>query len=106
MRRVLGVLLTVAPFVAAAIAALGARRDMRMLWMAIAATLVARMTAAAIAPKHGDLTRTVSALAAATAAAAAVAVMFGAYGVFGVTAVAIVLSGCAALGAVLSRNRI
>ena len=39
MRRTLSILFTAAPFVAAAVAALSARHDMRMLWMAAVATL-------------------------------------------------------------------
>ena len=103
MRRTLSILFTAAPFVAAAVAALSARHDMRMLWMAAVATLVARLVTAAT-PRIGGARALILAFALATAAAVAVAVGLGAHGVFGVVAVAIVLAGCAAVGAALGRR--
>jgi hypothetical protein len=100
MRRLLAFLFSIAPFVAGAIAAGGARHDVRMVWMALAATLVARVGVAALA-KHGTLLAAVVAFGAATVAACAVAVSFGARGVFGVVAVAVVLAAFATVGAVL-----
>ena len=104
MNLLLAVLFTAAPFVAGFIAALGLRHDMRMLWMALAATVVARVVVTAmLRGRRGR--RAVSAIAiafaAAVAAASIVAVAFGAHGVVGVVAVAVVLAGCATAGAVL-----
>ena len=45
MKRAFAWLCSVAPFVAAAIAALGARHDFRILWMAVVATLLAWIAA-------------------------------------------------------------
>ena len=103
MRRTLAVLFTAAPFVAAAVAALSARRDTRMLWMAVVATLVARLVTAAT-PGRSSGGAASMAFGLATVAAIVVAVLLGARGVFGVVAVAIVLAGCAAVGAALGRR--
>ncbi len=105
MRRVLAILLTVAPFVAGLIAALSPRRDMRILWMAAAATLIAHLV---IVMSSTARTRTtiVGAFAAAAVAASVVAVALGARGVVGVGAVAIVLAAFAAAGAALNRATI
>jgi hypothetical protein len=103
MRRPLAVLFTAAPFVAGAIAALSARHDARMLWMALAATLVARLVLVAVPARWGRAGAVAAALAA-TVAAAAVAILFGARAAFGVGAVAVVLAGCATAGAVLGRR--
>jgi hypothetical protein len=100
MRRILAVLLTLAPFVAGAIAALGRRHDSRMLWMALAATLVARLVLA-LTGGRGRTGAAIGAFAAATVVACAAAVLLGARAVFGVVAVAVVLSGCATAGAAL-----
>ena len=102
MRRLLGLLFAVVPFVAGLIALLSARRDSRMIWMAVAATLVARLVAR-FGP-GGEVAVGLGAFLAATVAAAVVAVSFGARGLFGVVAVAVVLAGCAAAGAVLGRR--
>ena len=104
MRRILAVLCTVAPFVAAAVAAFSARRDMRMLWMAIVATLVARIVFAMTVVKRGATVAVVIAFAGATVCASGVAIAAGARGAFGVAAVAVVLSGFATAGALLGRS--
>lgn len=101
MRVVLAVLFTAAPFVAGTIAALSVRHDMRMLWMALAATVVARVVAAMVRGPRGWVVVSAMTFVAAVAAASLVAVVFGARGVFGVVAVAVVLAGCATAGAVL-----
>lgn len=104
MRRILAVLCTAAPFAAAAVAAASVRRDLRMLWMAVAATVVARLVLAALVTRWGAGIAAGVALAAAGAAAAALAVLLGARAVFGVVAVAVVLAGCATAGAALARR--
>jgi hypothetical protein len=105
MRRTLAMLLAAAPFVAGLIAALSPRRDMRILWMAAVATLIAHLV---IALSSTGRTRNaiVGAFAAATVAASVVAVALGARGVVGVAAVAIVLAAFATAGAVLNRATI
>lgn len=104
MRRLLAFLLSIAPFVAGAIAALSARHDTRMLWMALAATLVARLGVVLLMKRSAAVAASVS-FPAAVIAACAVAVSFGARGVFGVVAVAVVLAGFATAGAVLGGSR-
>ena len=99
VRRTLAVLFTVAPFVAAAIAALGARRDFRMVWMAVAATVVARVVF--ITARAATSSVTIASVVAATLASSAVAVLLGARSAIGVFLVAVVLSTSAALGAAL-----
>ncbi|AHG92631.1 hypothetical protein J421_5096 (plasmid) [Gemmatirosa kalamazoonensis] len=101
MRRLLALLFTAAPFVAGAIAALSVRHDLRMLCMALAATLVARLVVVAAPARWGRGPAVGAALAAATGAAAVVAILFGARAPFGVGAVAVVLAGCATAGAAL-----
>jgi hypothetical protein len=103
MRRLLAVLFTAAPFVAASIAALSARRDLRMMWMALAATLVARLVIGAMRGRRSS-TATAAALALATVAASAVAFSMGARGAVGIVMVAAVLAGCATAGSVLARR--
>jgi hypothetical protein len=102
MNLLLAVLFTIAPFIAGSIAALGARHDLRMLWMALAVTIVARLVTAMLL-RGGRRRVAVSgaAFAAATVVASVVAMAFGARAVFGVVAVAVVLAGCATAGAVL-----
>lgn len=104
MRRLLAFLFSIAPFVAGAIAALGARHDTRMLWMALAATAVARLGVAVLVRRSAPMAAVVS-FAAASLAACAVAVSFGAHGAFGVVAVAVVLAAFATVGAVLGESR-
>ena len=104
MRRLLAFLFSIAPFVAGAIAALGARHDTRMLWMALAATLVARLGVILLMRRGARVAGVVSFMAA-TVAACVVAASFGARGVFGVVAVAVVLAGFATVGAVLGGSR-
>ena len=105
MRRALAVLLTVAPFVAGLIAALSARRDTRMLWMAAVATLIANLVIVLL-PTGRTRIATAGAFVGATVAASVVAVVLGAHGVFGVAAVAIVLAAFAAAGAAMNRATI
>ena len=102
-RRLLAFLFSIAPFVAGAIAALGVRHDMRMLWMALAATLVSRLGVVVLVRRSAVVAACVS-FAAATVAACAVAVAFGARGVFGVAAVSVALASFATAGAVLSER--
>lgn len=102
MRRLLAVLFTSAPFVAGVVAALSARRDMRMLWMAAAATVGVRLVAA-LTPSSVDVRkRWMFACIAGTFVASAVAVVLGAHAPFGVGAVAVVLALFATAGAALS----
>jgi hypothetical protein len=103
MQRLLAVLFTAAPFVAGAIAALGVRHDLRMLWMALAATVVARVVEAMARGRRGSAFVSAMAFASAVVAASIVALAFGAHAVFGIVAVAVVLSGCATAGVVLGR---
>jgi hypothetical protein len=103
MRRLLALLFTIAPFVAGAIAALGARHDVRMLWMAFVATLVARVGVVVLATQRATVAAGAS-FGAASVAACLVAVLFGARGVFGVVAVAVVLAAFATAGAVLGER--
>ena len=104
MKRVIGWLCVAAPFVAAAIAALGARHDYRILWMAIVSTLVAWSVVAATASKRGLGFAVAAAFVSASAAGAGVAVLAGARAAFGVLAVAVVVAAFAAAGAALSAN--
>jgi ABC-type uncharacterized transport system permease subunit len=97
MRRTLAILCTAAPFVAAGVAALSARHDLRMAWMALVVTLVAHSVAATTA----TLRRTSSAgisLTIGTFAASAVALIAGARAPFGIIAVAFVLAVFATAG--------
>ncbi|MFL5617191.1 MAG: hypothetical protein ACJ79A_02210 [Gemmatimonadaceae bacterium] len=105
MRRILAVLFTVAPFVAATIAALGVRHDLRMVWMALVATVVARMVFVFARARVATPSATIASLVAATLVSSVVALLFGARAAFGIIAVAVVLSGCAALGAALGGRR-
>jgi hypothetical protein len=102
MRRLLALLLTAAPFVAGGIAALSARRDLRMLWMAAVATVIARLIVRMAPARQHHVVGVAAALVAATVAASAVAVLLGARAPFGIGAVAVVLSGCAVAGALLA----
>jgi hypothetical protein len=103
MRRILAILFSVAPLVAGGVAALSVRRDLRMLCMAVAATLVARVVITVTPVDRAGVAASIG-FVLATLAAAAVAVGFGARAVFGVGAVAIVLAGCAAVGAALGQR--
>jgi len=104
MKRTLAILFIAAPVVAGAIAALGTRHDMRIMWMALAATVAAQLVVAVMPAPRGRAVVAVTALLVATVAAALVAVSFGARGVAGVGAVAVVLAGFATAGAVLGRR--
>jgi hypothetical protein len=97
MRRTLSVLCTIAPFVAAAIAAFGGRHDLRMLWMAIVVTLVAQVVHALTARLRGTFSAALS-LMLGTIAASAIALMAGARAPFGIIAVALVLAVFATAG--------
>ena len=103
MRRTLAILFTLAPFVAGMVAVLSVRRDWRMLCMAAAATAVVRAVAVATSPGRERVSVGVG-FALATATAAAIAVAFGARAAPGILAVAVVLAGCAAGGAMLDRR--
>jgi hypothetical protein len=103
MRRVLSVLLSVAPFLAGAVAALSARHDLRLVWMAVAATMAVRVVIAVVPRRRLAFSASVAFVAGVVAAAIA-AVLLGARGVVGVGMVALVLAGCAAAGATLSRT--
>lgn len=104
MRRILAVLLTAAPFVAAAVAAGSVRHDLRMLWMAVAATAAVWLVLAVTATRWGPGIAAGVALVVASGAAAGVALLLGARAVVGVVAVAVVLAGCATAGAALGRR--
>lgn len=102
-QRLIALLLSIAPFVAGAIAALGVRHDARMLWMALAATFVARLGVVVLMRRSATIAGWTS-FAAATVAACVVAVSFGARGVVGVAAVSVVLAAFATAGAVLGER--
>ncbi len=97
MRRTLSILCTVAPFVAAAIAAFGARHDLRMLWMAIVVTLVAQVVHAAT-PRLRPAFSVLISLILGTIIASGVALLAGARAPFGIIAVALVLAIFATAG--------
>jgi len=98
MRRTLGVLFLAGPFVAGAIAAASARRDFRLIAMAVVATITAWL----IRPRSGaPAVRASLAFAAATVTAIATAVIVGARAPFGVVAVAVVVAAFAAIGRLL-----
>lgn len=96
-KSVVRTLAAIAPFVAAAIAALGTRHDYRILWMAIVATIVAwltfRSTRRRIRPAWP------LALLTSASCASATAVLCGARDVIGVGAVAVVVAAFATVGA-------
>jgi hypothetical protein len=98
MRRTLGILCILAPFVAAVLGAASARRDVRLAGMAIAATLVVWLIL-------GNTGRGLLAFAGGTAAAAAVALIAGARSPVGVIAVAVVVAGFATVGKMLVGER-
>ena len=106
MRRAVGWLCVAAPFVAAAIAGLGPRHDYRILWMAIASTLVVWVIVVATAAKRGRGFAAMAAFVTASAAGAGIAVLAGAFSPFGVIAVAIVVAAFATAGAVLTADQI
>jgi hypothetical protein len=98
MRRTLAVLCTVAPFVAAGVAALSARHDFRMTGMAVVVTLVA-YSVAARTPTLRPAASAAVAIIVGTIAASAVALIAGARAPFGIIAVALVLAVFATAGA-------
>lgn len=100
MRRAVGWLCAAAPFVAGAIAALSARRDFRILAMAVVSTVLAWVVVG-VASRRGAGFAATAAFLSASAAAAGVAVLAGARSLFGVIAVAIVVAAFATAGAVL-----
>jgi hypothetical protein len=98
MRRTLGALFLAGPFVAGAIAAGGARRDFRLITMAIVATIAAWL----IRPSSGAPgVQAGLAFAGASLAAIATAVVAGARAPFGVVAVAVVVAAFATAGRLL-----
>lgn len=101
MRRVLAVLFMAAPFVAGAIGATSTRRDMRLLWMGIVATLIVWVVTVAWAPRMTRFAAAACAGIAATIGAAAVPLMLGARSPVGILMVAIVVAGFATIGAML-----
>jgi hypothetical protein len=101
--RALALLLTAAPFVAALIARIGPRHDLRMLWMAIAATLSARLVISVTADDRARGAVAAIALLVATAVATGVAIILGARAGPGAGMVAVVLAGFATAGASLGR---
>jgi hypothetical protein len=103
MRRVVAALFAAGPFVAGVVAALSARRDLRLLAMALIATLVARIVLAAIRHRARAFAGGV-AFAGGTVAAGVTAVLAGARGMFGVVAVAVVLAAFATIGALLATS--
>jgi len=92
---VAAVVLAAVPFVFGLMRALGSRRDVRMLWMAVAALLGAGFATAIGRPRNRRptfvLARSVAALAIATLLAALAAVQLGATAAPGIWAVAVVL---------------
>jgi hypothetical protein len=103
MRRTLAVLCTVAPFVAAGIAVFGARHEARMIWMALAATLVARCIDP-LMPRARHAVSVCISIVLGTISASVVASFAGARAPFGVIAVAVVLAAFATAGAQLQRT--
>jgi hypothetical protein len=97
MRRILAILCTVAPFVAAGVAAFSARHDLRIAWMALVTTLVARLIAALAQQRSRTFSAGIS-VAIGTIAAAAVALVAGAHAPFGIIAVALVLAAFSSAG--------
>ena len=103
MRRTLGVLFLAGPFVAGAIAAASARRDFRLIAMAIVATITAWLIRAR---PGAPAVRAGLPFAGATVAAIVTAAITGARAPFGVVAVAVVVAAFAAIGRLLlSRPR-
>lgn len=97
MRRTLAILCTIAPFVAAGIAAFSARHDLRMLWMALITTLVARAIGA-LGQQRSRILLAGTSIGIGTVAASAVAVVAGARAPFGIIAVALVLAAFSSAG--------
>jgi hypothetical protein len=103
MRRTLAILFTAAPLVAGAVAAASARHDLRILCMAIAATVVVHLSIAATLRRGAGASASL-AFGLATVAAAAVAMAFGARALIGIMAISVVLAGSATAGAILIRR--
>lgn len=101
MRRTLGVLFFAGPFVAAAVAAASARRDLRLAVMAVVATLSARLV---LHTDTASVTRTIVAFALAFGTGAGAALISGARAPFGVIAVAAVVAAFATTGQLLLRG--
>jgi len=98
VRRTLGALFLAGPFVAGAIAAASARRDLRLIAMAVVATITAWL----IRPRSGaPAVQAGLPFAGATVAAIATGVIAGARAPFGVVAVAVVIAAFAAIGRLL-----
>lgn len=97
MRRTLAVLCTAGPFVAGAIAAVSARHDFRMAWIALVVTAIAYAVVAVLPRAQRGASAGVS-LALGTIAASVVAWMAGARAPFGIIAVAVVMAAFATAG--------
>ena len=102
LRRALGTLFVAAPFVAAAIAALSVRRDLRLAAMAVVATLIAWLFPRIPNRSLGSALLT---FGAATLGGVGVALLAGARAPFGVIAVAIVVAAFATAGQLLLQSR-
>jgi hypothetical protein len=101
MRRTLGALFVVAPFVAAAIAAGGARRDPRLAAMAVVSTVTVWLLLRVVRRSFAGV---LLAFGLATVAGVGVALIAGARAPFGVVAVAIVVAAFASTGRLLLRH--
>ena len=101
----LSILFAAAPFVAALIRAVSTRHDLRLLWMAIAASLGAALVMAFGKARQGTrallLRRAAVSLVIATLLAAATAYLLGATAAAGVWPVAFVLGFCCTASYVL-----
>ena len=95
MRRTLGALFVVAPFVAAAISAGSARRDLRLAAMAVVSTVTVWLL---LRTAGRSVAGVLLAFGLATVAGAGVALIAGARAPFGVIAVAIVVAAFASMG--------
>jgi len=98
MRRTLGALVLAGPFVAGALAAASARRDFRILAMAIVATITAWVIGR---KRDASAANAVLTFVGTSVAAAATAVLSGARAPFGVIAVAVVVAAFAVAGQLL-----
>jgi len=98
MRRALGILFFVGPFIAGAVAASSARHDLRLIAMAVVATSAAWLLRPSAKAGAGRIALT---FAAAAVAAVGTAIVAGARAPFGVIAVAAVVAGFATVAAVL-----
>lgn len=98
MRRLLGTLLVIAPFVAAGIAAGGARHDLRIAEMAVGASVTAWLLLHFLGATNA---KAFIAFGLATLVACLIAIIAGAFAPFGVIAVAAVVAGFSVVGQVM-----